>query len=120
MNMGWMKTCVSAAGFARVPARVAFGIWWKIHHLIECQRDYKRAIEYLSNSIDLNRKDRASLLRRKGYEGQERYHKSSIFNRQYSIPACPERGVYPKWLILINPANPAAFLESAIMLKQLP
>jgi hypothetical protein len=32
------------------------------------------------NSIDLNRKDRASLLRRKGYEGQERYHKSSIFN----------------------------------------
>jgi hypothetical protein len=35
-------------------------------------------IEYLSNSIDLNRKDRA-----------KRYHKSSIFNRQYSIPACP-------------------------------
>jgi hypothetical protein len=37
----------------------------------------------------LNIKDRASLLRRKGYEGQERYHKSSIFNIQYSIPACP-------------------------------
>ena len=35
-------------------------------------------IEYLSNAIDLNRKDRA-----------KRYHKSSIFNRQYSIPACP-------------------------------
>jgi len=35
-------------------------------------------IEYVSNSIDLNRKDRA-----------KRYHKSSIFNRQYSIPACP-------------------------------
>jgi hypothetical protein len=29
-------------------------------------------------SIDLNRKDRA-----------KRYHKSSIFNRQYSIPALP-------------------------------
>ncbi len=37
-------------------------------------------IEYFSNSIDLNRKDRASLLRRNGYEGRERYHKSSIFN----------------------------------------
>jgi len=35
-------------------------------------------IEYLSNSIDLNRKDRA-----------KRNHKSSIFNLQYSIPACP-------------------------------
>jgi hypothetical protein len=35
-------------------------------------------IEYLANSIDLIRKDRA-----------KRYHKSSIFNRQYSIPACP-------------------------------
>jgi hypothetical protein len=35
-------------------------------------------IEYLSNAIDLNRKDRA-----------KRYHKSSIFNLQYSIPACP-------------------------------
>ena len=35
-------------------------------------------IEYLSNSIDLIRKDRA-----------KRNHKSSIFNRQYSIPACP-------------------------------
>jgi len=31
-------------------------------------------IEYLRNSIDFNRKDRA-----------KRYHKSSIFNRQYSI-----------------------------------
>jgi hypothetical protein len=35
-------------------------------------------IEYLSNSIDFNRKDSA-----------KRYHKTSIFNRQYSIPACP-------------------------------
>jgi hypothetical protein len=36
-------------------------------------------IEYLSNFIGLNRKDRV-----------KRYHKSSIFNRQYSIPTCPD------------------------------
>jgi hypothetical protein len=29
-----------------------------------------------SSLFPFNRKDRASLLRRKGYEGQERYHKS--------------------------------------------
>ena len=39
---------------------------------------YHSQIEYLVNSVDLNRKDRA-----------KRYHKSSIFIRQYSIPACP-------------------------------
>jgi hypothetical protein len=39
-------------------------------------------IEYLSNSTDLNRKDRA-----------ERFHKSSIFNLQYSFPALPGRVV---------------------------
>jgi hypothetical protein len=37
-------------------------------------------IEYFRNAIDLDRKDRA-----------KRYHKSSIFNRQSSIP------VYPGW-----------------------
>jgi hypothetical protein len=35
-------------------------------------------IEYFRNAIDPNRKDRA-----------KRNHKSSIFNRQSSIPACP-------------------------------
>jgi hypothetical protein len=35
-------------------------------------------IEYFRNDIDFNRKDRA-----------KRYHKSSIFNLKYSIPACP-------------------------------
>jgi len=39
-------------------------------------------IEYLFNSIDLNKKDRA-----------KRNHKSSIFNFQFSIPA------YPGWVI---------------------
>jgi hypothetical protein len=34
--------------------------------------------KYFRNTIDFNRKDRA-----------KRYHKSSIFNRQYSIPAGP-------------------------------
>jgi hypothetical protein len=38
----------------------------------------KIIINFLSNSVDLNRKDRGG-----------RYHKSSFFNRQYSIPACP-------------------------------
>ena len=36
----------------------------------------------------LNRKDRA-----------KRYHKSSIFNRQYSIPACPGWGLIPRSLL---------------------
>jgi hypothetical protein len=35
-------------------------------------------VEYFRNAIDFNRKDRA-----------KRYHKSSIFNLQSSIPACP-------------------------------
>jgi hypothetical protein len=55
--------------------------------LTRFKRDALNANEDLSNStrreplgrtIDFNRKDRA-----------KRYHKSSIFNRQYSIPACP-------------------------------
>ncbi|CAB1071709.1 hypothetical protein D1AOALGA4SA_1335 [Olavius algarvensis Delta 1 endosymbiont] len=37
-------------------------------------------IEYFWNAIDLNLKDRA-----------KRYNKSSIFNLQSSIPACPGR-----------------------------
>jgi hypothetical protein len=52
------------------------------HHILPCQ------VEYLSNSIDFNRKDRA-----------KRYHKSSIFNHQYSIPACPG------WVLLIRPRD---------------
>jgi len=39
-------------------------------------------IEYLRYSIDFNRKDRA-----------KRYHKSSIINRQSSIPALPVWGL---------------------------
>jgi hypothetical protein len=48
-------------------------------------------IGYFRNAIVLDRKDRASILRKTGYAGQERYHKSSIVNRQSSIP------VYPDW-----------------------
>ncbi len=47
------------------------------HSPIEYFRNSTRR-EPLGRTIDLNRKDRA-----------QRYHKSSIFNRQYSIPACP-------------------------------
>jgi hypothetical protein len=37
MNMWWMKICASDAGFAPAPAPVGFGIWWKIHRLIDWQ-----------------------------------------------------------------------------------
>jgi hypothetical protein len=47
-------------------------------------------IEYLSNSIDFNKKDRA-----------KRYHKSSIVNRQSSIPACPG-WAFKGWPIKFN------------------
>ncbi len=69
-------------------------IYW--NHIMFAHDLCHSQIEYFSNSIDLNRKDRASLLRRNGYEGRERYHKSSIFNRQYSIPACPGWVIFPR------------------------
>jgi hypothetical protein len=40
--------------------------------------NFRLNIEYFRNAIDFSRKDRA-----------KRYQKSSILNRQYSIPACP-------------------------------
>ena len=51
-------------------------IYW--NHIMFAHDLCDSRIEYFRNAIDLNRKDRA-----------KRYHKSSIFNRQYSIPACP-------------------------------
>ena len=50
-------------------------IYW--NHIMFAHDLCQSQIEYVRNAIDLNRKDRA-----------KRYHKSSIFNRQYSIPAC--------------------------------
>jgi len=55
-------------------------------------------IKYLSNSVDLNRKDRA-----------KRYHKSSIFNRQYSIPACPG------WDLVLQPEIAVCYLTNRLM-----
>ena len=42
-------------------------------------------IKRQGRTSDLNRKDRARILRKTGYAGQERYYKSSIFSFQFSI-----------------------------------
>jgi hypothetical protein len=71
-----------AAGvYDRIKRALMNGFRHNVLSLNLVESDSKRwhgRIEYLSNSIDLNKKDRA-----------QRYHKSSFFIRQYSIPACP-------------------------------
>ena len=65
-------------------------IYWT--HIIFAYDLWHSQIEYLSNSIDLNRKDRAKPPARRGCTPTPRRAIPQIFNRQYSISACPGWG----------------------------